>query len=103
MTGFCFAASQHTRGASCFLAGKVIECGMSEITPSALQEMDAQHYLHPFTNHDDLHAAGTHIIERGDGVFLHDAKGRRLLDGLAGLWCVNVGYNCTENGQNGVG
>ena len=69
---------------------------MNEITPDALQQMDERHYLHPFTNHDDLHAAGTHIIERGEGVWLYDAKGRRLLDGLAGLWCVNVGYNCAE-------
>ncbi len=66
------------------------------LTPEALQEIDARFHLHPFTNHDELHAQGTHILERGDGVFLHDAKGRKLLDGLAGLWCVNVGYNCTE-------
>ena len=69
---------------------------MNAITPEALQQMDARHYLHPFTNHDDLHAAGTHIIERGEGVWLYDSRGRKLLDGLAGLWCVNVGYNCAE-------
>ncbi len=69
---------------------------MNEITPEALHQMDARHYLHPFTNHDELHASGSHIIERGEGVWLHDAHGRKLLDGLAGLWCVNVGYGCGE-------
>nr|MDQ3623737.1 aminotransferase class III-fold pyridoxal phosphate-dependent enzyme [Verrucomicrobiota bacterium] len=66
------------------------------LSVDSLLELDRQHHLHPFTNHDELHAAGTHLLERGDGVFLHDGNGRRLLDGLAGLWCVNVGYNCGE-------
>ena len=69
---------------------------MLTTSPDALQEIDRQFLLHPFTNHDELHAQGTHIIERGEGVWLTDARGRRLLDGLAGLWCVNVGYNCAE-------
>jgi putrescine aminotransferase len=67
---------------------------MSTLTP--LQRLDAAHQLHPFTNHDELHAAGTHILTDGGGVWLHDQNGRRLLDGLAGLWCVNVGYGRRE-------
>src|SRR6478672_7751964 len=69
---------------------------MSSTSPAVLKELDARHHLHPFTNHEELHAAGTHLIERGEGVFLFDSEGRKLLDGLAGLWCVNVGYNCPE-------
>ena len=69
---------------------------MLTTSPESLQDSDRQFLLHPFTNHDELHAQGTHIIERGEGVWLYDARGRRLLDGLAGLWCVNVGYNCAE-------
>jgi putrescine aminotransferase len=60
----------------------------------SLIDLDRQHHLHPFTTHEELHAQGTHIIVRGEGCWLHDAQGRRLLDALAGLWCVNVGYNC---------
>ena len=41
-----------------------------------------------------MHGPGTHLIKSGDGCFLIDQDDRRLLDGLAGLWCVNVGYNC---------
>lgn len=39
---------------------------------------------------------GTHIIVSGDGVYVQDVQGRKLLDGLAGLWCVNVGYGRKE-------
>ena len=59
-----------------------------------LRELDRQFHLHPFTHHTDMHKTGTHLIKSGDGCFLIDQDNRRLLDGLAGLWCVNVGYNC---------
>ena len=65
-------------------------------TLSQMQRLDAEHHLHPFTNHEELHMAGTHIIGEGSGVWLRDQKGRRLLDALAGLWCVNVGYGRRE-------
>ncbi|HEY6169350.1 MAG TPA: aminotransferase [Verrucomicrobiae bacterium] len=61
-----------------------------------LRESDRSFHLHPFTNHAELHAEGTHVITSGRGVFLRDEQGRELLDALAGLWCVNVGYNCRE-------
>jgi putrescine aminotransferase len=64
--------------------------------PAVLQDLDRRHHLHPFTTHDELHAQGTHIITRGEGCWLWDANGQKLLDALAGLWCVNVGYSCTE-------
>lgn len=35
-------------------------------------------------------------IVRGDGVFVWDDKGHKMLDGFAGLWCVNVGHNRPE-------
>ena len=69
---------------------------MSLADAASLRELDRQHHLHPFTVHDDLHAQGTHLIKSGDGVYVTDIEGRRLLDGLAGLWCVNVGYGRRE-------
>ncbi len=68
---------------------------MSELSKSALDELraaDRAHHIHPYTDHSELHAAGTHLITGAEGCWLTDAEGRRLLDGLAGLWCVNVGY-----------
>ncbi|MBO6716469.1 MAG: aspartate aminotransferase family protein [Rhizobiaceae bacterium] len=61
-----------------------------------LQEMDAAHHLHPFTDHRDLRAAGSRIITRADGPFIYDSEGNEILDGMAGLWCVNVGYGRDE-------
>lgn len=63
---------------------------------ATLRRLDDAHHLHPFTDHVDLHARGTHVIQSADGCFVTDEDGRRLLDGLAGLWCVNVGYGRRE-------
>ena len=65
-------------------------------TPTTLQQLDLRFHIHPFTNQNELEAQGTHVIVSGSGVFVQDALGRQLLDGLAGLWCVNVGYGRTE-------
>jgi putrescine aminotransferase len=56
------------------------------------QAADAAHFLHPFTDFRALAAQGARIISRGDGIYLWDSDGRRLLDAMSGLWCVNVGY-----------
>ncbi|MBM3846082.1 MAG: aminotransferase class III-fold pyridoxal phosphate-dependent enzyme [Verrucomicrobia bacterium] len=61
-----------------------------------LQKLDQASHIHPFTNHNDLAALGTSIIERAEGCWVFDSEGHRLLDGLAGLWCVNVGYGRHE-------
>lgn len=67
---------------------------MATVSLSELREKDRAYHLHPFTNHSQMHAVGTRVIKSGDGCWLTDETDRRLLDGLAGLWCVNVGYNC---------
>jgi putrescine aminotransferase len=69
---------------------------MQEKALKDLQEADRSFHLHPFTNHLDMHPQGTHVIVSGEGCYLTDAQGHRLLDGLAGLWCVNVGYGRRE-------
>lgn len=65
-------------------------------TTAELQALDAQHHLHPFTDHGDLAKKGTRVIDRAEGVFLYDSEGNKILDGMAGLWCVNVGYGREE-------
>jgi putrescine aminotransferase len=69
---------------------------MDQAALRQLQHADKAFHLHPFTNHPEMHDQGTHVIVSGDGCYLTDATGRRLLDGLAGLWCVNVGYGRRE-------
>ncbi len=63
---------------------------------SEMQRADAAHHLHPFTDNGELAERGTRIITKAQGVYLTDAQGRRLLDGMAGLWCVNIGYGRQE-------
>ncbi len=57
-----------------------------------IQASDAAYHLHPFTDSKQLHDQKTRVIARADGVYVYEADGKKLLDGMAGLWCVNVGY-----------
>jgi len=60
------------------------------------QDRDRRHYLHPFTDHKELGQKGSRIITRADGVYVWDSDGNQILDGMSGLWCVNIGYGRTE-------
>ncbi|GLS28667.1 putrescine aminotransferase [Mesorhizobium albiziae] len=61
-----------------------------------LQAIDAAHHLHPFTDHKELRGIGSRMITRADGPFIYDSEGKEILDGMAGLWCVNIGYGRSE-------
>ena len=61
-----------------------------------LQELDSLHHLHPFTDASALAKKGARVITKAQGVYLWDADGNQYLDGMAGLWCVNVGYGRQE-------
>jgi putrescine aminotransferase len=61
-----------------------------------VQSLDNRHHLHPFMVHPELRAAGPRVITRGEGVYLWDSEGRRILDGMSGLWCVQLGYGVRE-------
>jgi putrescine aminotransferase len=65
-------------------------------TTGEWQATDSRHYLHPFTDFKQLGAQGSRIITRAEGVYLTDSDGKRILDAMAGLWCVNVGYGRRE-------
>lgn len=57
-----------------------------------IRALDDRHHLHPFTNFPELSAKGSRVITRAEGCYIYDSDGRQILDGMAGLWCVNVGY-----------
>jgi len=57
-----------------------------------LEEMDRNHLIHPVASFREHERVGPRILVAGDGMWLTDADGRRVLDAFAGLWCVNVGY-----------
>ncbi len=60
------------------------------------QRLDAAHYLHPFTDHKQLAGAGARIITHAEGVYIYTSDGQKILDGMAGLWCVAIGYGRRE-------
>jgi 4-aminobutyrate--pyruvate transaminase len=63
---------------------------------SALQMRDADALLHPYTNAVTLRQTGAHVIERGEGVRVWDARGRPFIEGVAGLWCTALGFGNQE-------
>jgi putrescine---pyruvate transaminase len=65
-------------------------------TTAHYRTLDAAHHLHPFSDMGALNHAGSRVIVKADGVYLWDSEGARIIDGMAGLWCVNVGYGRRE-------
>ncbi|MDT8896075.1 aspartate aminotransferase family protein [Halomonas sp. I1] len=60
------------------------------------QRRDRDHHLHPFTDFKALGEEGCRVVTHAEGVYIHDSEGNRILDGMAGLWCVNLGYGRRE-------
>ena len=77
-------------------ARAVTNTGLENKTTAYWRALDRAHHVHPFTNHAELAAQGVRVITRAEGAYLWDSDGNRLLDGLAGLWSVNVGYGRKE-------
>ncbi|HPG88331.1 MAG TPA: aspartate aminotransferase family protein [Hyphomicrobium sp.] len=61
-----------------------------------LKELDALHHLHPFTTHSSLRSGGARVIVRGEGPYIFDSEGHRILDGMSGLWTTAIGYGREE-------
>lgn len=72
---------------------------MDSIDVHGLQQLDAAHHLHPFNDNAALAKKGTRILTKGEGAYVWDAEGNKLLDAFAGLWCVNLGYGRKELGE----
>ena len=60
------------------------------------QEIDTAHHLHPFTDYKNLSQEGTKVIVSAKGNYVFDSDNNKILDMMAGLWCVNVGYGRKE-------
>jgi putrescine---pyruvate transaminase len=65
------------------------------------QALDAAHHIHPFTDAAALNREGARVIVEADGVYLRDSDGNRIIDGMSGLWCVQVGYGNRELAEAG--
>src|SRR5580693_5131717 len=63
---------------------------------SNLAVRDIETVVHPYTNLAGLRDSGPLVVEHGKGVFVHDSEGKAYIDGMAGLWCVSLGYGNEE-------
>lgn len=69
---------------------------MATVDRATLQATDRAHLIHPLTAHQTLEEAGPVIVMSGEGAEVTLEGGRRVIDGSAGLWCVNVGHGREE-------
>jgi taurine-pyruvate aminotransferase len=63
---------------------------------SELSKLDLESLWHPLLQHRGMEVRMPRQVVSGEGVFITDSNGERLLDGVSGLWCVNVGYGREE-------
>jgi putrescine---pyruvate transaminase len=64
-----------------------------QASTTGLRQLDKAHHLHPFTDFHDYSQQGGRIISRAEHVYIYDSDGNRILDGMSGLWCCNLGYS----------
>ena len=69
---------------------------VNQLSTAEIQQLDSAHFIHPFTDTKSLAAKGARVVTRGDGIYVWDSEGNKILDGMSGLWCVNVGYGRKE-------
>ena len=65
---------------------------MHDYDSAQLKELDSNTHLHPFTDYSTYSKTGGRIYTEGEGIYIRDMEGRRILDGMSGLWCTNLGY-----------
>ncbi len=70
-----------------------------QIDTRSIQTLDSAHYMHPFTDTRELGLRGARVIVRGEGIYVWDSEGKKILDAMSGLWCVNIGYGKSELAQ----
>ncbi len=69
---------------------------MSNHNRSAAWSADRHHFIHPYTDFTTFADEGSQVVVESKGVEIVDEDGRRFLDGIAGLWCVNLGHGRDE-------
>ncbi len=68
----------------------------NHLPTAELQALDVAHHMHPFSTQNDFNETGARVITQAKGVTLTDSEGEQILDAMAGLWCVNIGYGREE-------
>jgi len=66
------------------------------IMPNSAEARDVASYIHPQTNPRTHAQNGPTIIAKGEGIWVEDSEGTRILDASAGLWCASLGFAANE-------
>lgn len=69
---------------------------MSAIATLDIWLKDKNHFIHPYTDFRTFDEQGSTIYTHGKGHYIFDQEGNRYIDGIAGLWCVNIGHGNKE-------
>ena len=64
-----------------------------------LRQKDRDHNIHPWTDFATFKQEGSEVMAEAEGVYVYNAEGERYMDGIGGLWCVNIGYGREEMAQ----
>ncbi|EGV28318.1 Acetylornithine transaminase [Thiorhodococcus drewsii AZ1] len=66
------------------------------VTTEQISETDKRHTIHPWADLATAPTTGDLVISKGEGYHVYDSDGKRYIDGIAGMWCVNIGYGNVE-------
>jgi adenosylmethionine-8-amino-7-oxononanoate aminotransferase len=64
-----------------------------------LWRQDLDHNIHPWTDFSTFKEEGSLVMAESEGAYVIDSQGNRYIDGIGGLWCVNIGYANEEMAQ----
>ncbi|USK42112.1 aminotransferase family protein [Cytobacillus oceanisediminis] len=71
----------------------------NELTYQELAELDKKHFMHPTSPIQQQQENGlAYIFTKGDGIYLEDVHGKKVIDGMSSLWNVNIGHGRKELG-----
>jgi putrescine---pyruvate transaminase len=69
---------------------------MTQFTVAELKAANAKRLLHPMAHLKGMQSTPPDIIVRGEGSWIWDVDGHRMVDGVGGLWSVNLGFGRKE-------
>tara|TARA_B100002003_G_C14130861_1_gene543926 strand:+ start:728 stop:2128 length:1401 start_codon:yes stop_codon:yes gene_type:complete len=68
----------------------------SNYDTKSIWRKDKDHHIHPWIDFSTFKDEGSMIMSNSDGAYVFDSEGNKYIDGIGGLWCVNIGYGNEE-------
>lgn len=66
--------------------------GQNSYDTGEISKIDKRHTLHPWADLATSKVQGDLVMTKGEGYHVFDSEGHRYIDGISGMWCVNIGY-----------